>query len=77
MSDILIHSEIRDIMSRLRWLQRREGMPCHETRYVALCKALGLLNKAKDQSRFTVSRGILFRLINEAKREMEYSLKGM
>jgi hypothetical protein len=67
MTDNLIHVEISDIVSRLRWLESRDGTVCHETRYNAMCKALGLLNRVSEPSQFTRTRRALFSVMNEAK----------
>jgi hypothetical protein len=67
MTDNQIHAEIRDIISRLKWLAARDGSACHMTRETALRKALGLLNKAKNQERFTLSRSILFTMMNQSR----------
>ena len=64
MCDTLIKNEISDIVSRLRWLESRDGTVCYETRYNAMCKALGLLNRATMQERFTNTRRVLVALKN-------------
>jgi hypothetical protein len=67
MTDNQIHAELRDIISRLKWLAERDGSACHETCNIALRKALGLLNSATDQTRFTLSRSILFTMMNQSR----------
>lgn len=70
MSDILVKHELSEIISRLRWLEGRDGSVCFETRYVAMCRALGLLNRACNRERFTNTRKALFAVMNEAKVNM-------
>jgi hypothetical protein len=67
MTDTYIKNEIQAIVSRLRWLESRDGTVCHETRYNAMCKALGLLNRVSEPSQFTRTRRALFSVMNEAK----------
>jgi hypothetical protein len=64
MTDNQIHAELRDILSRLKWLAARDGSVCHETCNIALRKALGLLNQVSVPANFTRSRSALFAVMN-------------
>lgn len=70
MSDILIRNEIRDIISRVRWLESKDGTMCHQTRYDALRNALGLLNRASNRERFAKTFSVLFSLMNEERKNL-------
>jgi len=71
MSDTLIHFELKEVLNRLRWQEAKDGKACHQTRYDAMCKALGLLNRATRQERFTNTRRALFSVMNEAKKNLK------
>jgi hypothetical protein len=70
MNDVMIRRSILDILSAVRWQERRDGSPCHVTRDNALRVVLGLLNRVSEPSRFTNTRRALFRLMNEAKKNL-------
>ena len=70
MNDVLIYRSIRDILAALRWQERRDGMTCHISRDNALRVVLGLLNKVSSPVLFTNTRRELFRLMNEAKKNL-------
>lgn len=50
MTKAMIHSEMREILNRVRWQEGRDGAICIETRFSACRALLGLANKAGDNA---------------------------
>jgi len=66
MTDKLIYSNILSVLNALRWTENRDGFSATE-RDNALRVVLGMLNKVSKPENFTVSRSLVFKLMNEAK----------